>query len=195
METERDAFVTSLAKFTFLDSVREIQQKNIDCIKTLIAVALHEGNHLRQSWGPVLNCVSQLARLQLFAAGAKSDDTYFPEPVQAPSVSRWRLQLWHGFLCRLCLTTIACVPSTAPQVVGRALRPLLTPQLRRTPRQLRRAPVTAQQPRARAVARRGRRNCGGRAGDRPRVPCQRAAEQVRRTADGVGLHGGAGRMR
>ena len=86
METERDAFVTSLAKFTFLDSVRDIQQKNIDCIKTLIAVALHEGNHLRQSWGPVLNCVSQLARLQLFAAGAKSDDTYFPEPAQAPSV-------------------------------------------------------------------------------------------------------------
>ena len=87
METERDAFVTSLAKFTFLDSIRDIQNKNIDCIKTLIAVALNEGNHLRQSWGPVLNCVSQLARLQLFAQGGMSDDAFFPvaqeEPVSA----------------------------------------------------------------------------------------------------------------
>ena len=93
METERDAFVTSLAKFTFLDSIGQIQQKNIDCIKALIAVALHEGDHLQQSWGPILNCLSQLARLQLFAAGAKSDDAFFPSEPQ-PVVRYVTFRLW-----------------------------------------------------------------------------------------------------
>lgn len=80
LDTERDALVTSLAKFTFLDSAREMSEKNIECIRALIHVALTEGDYLAGAWGPILNCVSQLARLQLFAAGAKADGEFFPSP-------------------------------------------------------------------------------------------------------------------
>ena len=112
METERDAFVTSLAKFTFLDSIRDIQNKNIDCIKTLIAVALNEGNHLRQSWGPVLNCVSQLARLQLFAQGGMSDDAFFPVAQEEPvSAQPWTC---YPAACP-CDHRALCVARTHPQ--------------------------------------------------------------------------------
>ena len=32
MDTERDAFVSSLAKFTQVNTIKEIKQKNLDCI-------------------------------------------------------------------------------------------------------------------------------------------------------------------
>ena len=46
MAVVRDAFVTSLAKFTTLDTVREMTSKNVECIKTLIAIALQVRTHL-----------------------------------------------------------------------------------------------------------------------------------------------------
>eukprot|EP01097_Dermamoeba_algensis_P006564 TRINITY_DN4101_c0_g1_i2.p1 TRINITY_DN4101_c0_g1~~TRINITY_DN4101_c0_g1_i2.p1 ORF type:complete len:1325 (+),score=338.62 TRINITY_DN4101_c0_g1_i2:566-3976(+) len=73
METERNAFISSLASFTFLNNVREIKQKNIECIKTLIGCALVNGNYLQKSWTHVLKCISQLERLHLVAAGAKTE--------------------------------------------------------------------------------------------------------------------------
>jgi brefeldin A-inhibited guanine nucleotide-exchange protein len=53
MDLELDAFVTTLAKFTHLESLSEIKQKNIECIHTLIEIALTEGNNLRNSWKSV----------------------------------------------------------------------------------------------------------------------------------------------
>jgi brefeldin A-inhibited guanine nucleotide-exchange protein len=78
MDVVRDAFVTSLAKFTTLDTVREMQPKNIECIKTLIALALTDGNFLQASWAQVLDCISQLARLQLISQGLQTDEEFFP---------------------------------------------------------------------------------------------------------------------
>lgn len=46
MAVVRDAFVTSLAKFTTLDTVREMTSKNVECIKTLIAIALQVRSYL-----------------------------------------------------------------------------------------------------------------------------------------------------
>lgn len=40
METEREAFVSSLANFTLLTTVKEMKQKNIECIKALLAIGL-----------------------------------------------------------------------------------------------------------------------------------------------------------
>lgn len=53
MDLELDAFVTTLAKFTHLESLSEIKQKNIECIHTLIEIAYTEGNNLRNSWKSV----------------------------------------------------------------------------------------------------------------------------------------------
>jgi brefeldin A-inhibited guanine nucleotide-exchange protein len=50
METERDAYVSALAKFTQLNSGVEMTQKNVECVKALISVAQVDGNYLGRSW-------------------------------------------------------------------------------------------------------------------------------------------------
>lgn len=40
MKTHRDAFLTSLAKFTSLHSAADIKQKNIDAIKVYLIMAI-----------------------------------------------------------------------------------------------------------------------------------------------------------
>ena len=60
----RETFVNSLAKFTLLDTVKEMRPKSIDCVRALVDIALEDGNYLAESWGSVLRYISQLARLQ-----------------------------------------------------------------------------------------------------------------------------------
>ncbi|KAJ3922763.1 hypothetical protein F5877DRAFT_33031 [Lentinula edodes] len=69
LELERNAFVTTLAKFTFLNNLGEMKTKNMEAIKALLDVAVTEGNHLRGSWHEVLTCVSQLEHMQLISSG------------------------------------------------------------------------------------------------------------------------------
>ncbi|KAJ3299337.1 Brefeldin A-inhibited guanine nucleotide-exchange protein 1 [Borealophlyctis nickersoniae] len=67
METERDAFVSSLAKLTGLSHVQDIRPKNIKAIKALIGIANSLGEYLEGSWMQVLKAVSLMERLQLIA--------------------------------------------------------------------------------------------------------------------------------
>jgi brefeldin A-inhibited guanine nucleotide-exchange protein len=83
LETPRVAFVTALAKFTNLGNVREMQAKNFEALKSLLDVALTEGNRLRTSWREILTCVSQLDRLQLLSDGV--DEGSLPDVSRAPS--------------------------------------------------------------------------------------------------------------
>ena len=53
METERNAFVSSLSQFTLLSNLREMKQKNIEAIKCLIQIANSDGNYLQESWTQV----------------------------------------------------------------------------------------------------------------------------------------------
>jgi len=69
MDLQRNAFVTTLAKFTFLNNLGEMKTKNMEAIKTLLDVAVTEGNNLKGSWHEVLTCVSQLERMQLISSG------------------------------------------------------------------------------------------------------------------------------
>lgn len=77
LELERNAFVTTLAKFTFLNNLGEMKSKNIEAIKALLGIALTEGNSLKSSWREVLTCVSQLERFQLISGGV--DERSLPE--------------------------------------------------------------------------------------------------------------------
>ena len=80
MATERDAFVVSLCKFTALEpsaGVREIKPKNVACTLALLNIALNDGDRLGRSWGPVLVCASQLARLLMIGQGGREDAAYF----------------------------------------------------------------------------------------------------------------------
>ncbi|KAL6004773.1 Brefeldin A-inhibited guanine nucleotide-exchange protein 2 [Asimina triloba] len=77
MKTHRDAFVTSLAKFTSLHSAADIKQKNIDAIKALLTIADEDGNYLQEAWEHVLTCVSRFEHLHLLGEGAPPDATFF----------------------------------------------------------------------------------------------------------------------
>ena len=77
LELERNAFVTTLAKFTFLNNLGEMKAKNIEAIKTLLGIAQTEGNYLKGSWRELLTCVSQLERFQLISGGV--DENSLPD--------------------------------------------------------------------------------------------------------------------
>lgn len=75
LELARNAFVTTLAKFTFLNNLGEMKTKNMEAIKTLLDVAVNEGNNLKGSWQEVLTCVSQLEHMQLITGGAETSES------------------------------------------------------------------------------------------------------------------------
>ncbi|XVF73387.1 hypothetical protein PTKIN_Ptkin12aG0197800 [Pterospermum kingtungense] len=77
MKTQRDAFVTSLAKFTSLHSPADIKQKNIDAIKAIVTIADEDGNYLQEAWEHILTCVSRFEHLHLLGEGAPPDATFF----------------------------------------------------------------------------------------------------------------------
>ncbi|KAI0347121.1 Sec7-domain-containing protein [Trametopsis cervina] len=74
LELERNAFVTTLGKFTFLNNLGEMKTKNMEAIKALLDVAVTEGNNLKGSWREVLTCVSQLEHMQLISSGVDIPD-------------------------------------------------------------------------------------------------------------------------
>ena len=91
MSLARDTYVSSLAKFTFLGSLKEMKRKNVESIRTLLSIAVIDGEHLGESWGPVLQCISQLARLRLTASGLDSDEAFLldkDKPKTSPSGGR-----------------------------------------------------------------------------------------------------------
>ena len=77
MQTEREAWVLSLAKFTSLTSLKELKEKNIQCVKVLINIALNYGNHLKSSWIYVLECISRLDYLHVLGSGGRKDADIF----------------------------------------------------------------------------------------------------------------------
>ncbi|KAF8897505.1 sec7 guanine nucleotide exchange factor [Infundibulicybe gibba] len=66
LELQRNAFVTTLQN-------SQMKTKNMEAIKTLLDVAVTEGNSLKGSWHEVLTCVSQLEHMQLISNGVEVD--------------------------------------------------------------------------------------------------------------------------
>ncbi|CAI5972187.1 unnamed protein product [Closterium sp. NIES-64] len=91
MHMQRDAFVTSLAKFTSLHSAADIKQKNVDAIKSLLLVAEDDGNYLQDAWEHVLTCVSRYEHLHLIGEGAPTDSHFFSAAPQLPTLSNTTL--------------------------------------------------------------------------------------------------------
>lgn len=88
LEEQREALVSSLAKFTGLTQKVVItlpdnpnlqipdalKPKNLECMKVLIYIADTEGNYLNQSWVHVIQCISELERLRGYSDSNQSDD-------------------------------------------------------------------------------------------------------------------------
>ena len=82
IDLAKHTFVTSLAKFTALGSADEMKTSNIESIRTLLSISIMEGEKLGESWRPILQCISQLGRLQFFASGVDSEDAFL-KPVES----------------------------------------------------------------------------------------------------------------
>ncbi|EGC36575.1 hypothetical protein DICPUDRAFT_47060 [Dictyostelium purpureum] len=76
MNVERSSFITSLSKFSLLDSIKEPSLKNIECVKTLLSIGISEGNYLQDSWQPILKSICILERFQLFNSIKNQDNNF-----------------------------------------------------------------------------------------------------------------------
>ncbi|KAG4144466.1 hypothetical protein ERO13_D05G038800v2 [Gossypium hirsutum] len=63
MDTMRFAFVTSLIRFTFLHSPKEMRIKNVEALRTLFDLCNVEPDCLQDTWNAVLECVSRLEHI------------------------------------------------------------------------------------------------------------------------------------
>jgi brefeldin A-inhibited guanine nucleotide-exchange protein len=88
MSLARDTFVNSLAKFTFLGSIKEMKRKNVDSICTLLTIAIVDGEYLGGCWLPVLQCLSQLARLRLAGSGLDTDESFLVDNDKRKKLNR-----------------------------------------------------------------------------------------------------------
>ncbi|VFQ78432.1 unnamed protein product [Cuscuta campestris] len=76
MQTQRDAFVTTVAKFTYLHCAADMKQKNVDTVKAIISIAIEDGDFLQEAWEHILTCLSRFEHLQLLGEGAPSDASF-----------------------------------------------------------------------------------------------------------------------
>lgn len=69
MTTTKDALVSSLAKFTHLNSISEMRPKNVECVRMILAIAALEGNNLGEQWVVIVRAISQLEQIRAVASG------------------------------------------------------------------------------------------------------------------------------
>lgn len=74
MDLERNAFVSTLSKFTMLSNIGQMRHKHIEAVKCILDIALSEGNSLESSWYDILVCISQLERFQNTTESTREDD-------------------------------------------------------------------------------------------------------------------------
>jgi len=87
MSLARDTFLGSLAKFTYLGSIKELKYKNVEIIRSLINIAVSDGEYLGESWGKVLQCISQLARMRMSASGLDNDEAFLQDSTHSGTSS------------------------------------------------------------------------------------------------------------
>ncbi|XP_022989285.1 brefeldin A-inhibited guanine nucleotide-exchange protein 1-like [Cucurbita maxima] len=76
LQTQRDAFVTSMAKFTNLHCAADMKQKNVEAVKAIISIAIEDGNFLQEAWEHIFTCLSRIENLQLLGEGAPPDASF-----------------------------------------------------------------------------------------------------------------------
>ncbi|XP_022968924.1 brefeldin A-inhibited guanine nucleotide-exchange protein 1 [Cucurbita maxima] len=76
LQTQRDAFVTSMAKFTYLHCAADMKQKNVEAVKAIISIAIEDGDFLQEAWEHIFTCLSRIENLQLLGEGAPPDVSF-----------------------------------------------------------------------------------------------------------------------
>jgi len=63
-----------LVKFTSLQSLKEIKEKNLKCIKALLITATNQGNHLKSSWKFIMDCISKIDYFMHYKPPVRKED-------------------------------------------------------------------------------------------------------------------------
>eukprot|EP01083_Nonionella_stella_P133838 406994_1 len=77
MDTECEAFVNSLYRFTLLGTLKSVRLKNVEAMKLLLEIGNNDGNLLRSSWKAVIKCCSEIDILHLMATQAPADGAFW----------------------------------------------------------------------------------------------------------------------
>ena len=77
MDEIRENFVSSLATLTNISDTKEIKQKNLNCIRELINLAVNNGDCLRDSWKYVLQCISSIDHMRVLGEDGMTDSEFF----------------------------------------------------------------------------------------------------------------------
>lgn len=93
MNTERDAFVGSLANFTGIYKVtdndnllkKELTDKNIKCTQAILHLAMYEGTYLAESWINILKVMSMINYYHTIGSGTKGYAELFLESERSDS--------------------------------------------------------------------------------------------------------------
>jgi len=90
----RNAYVNGLAKFTLLGNLQEMKRSNLEAIRVLLSIAVMDGEVLCQSWGPILQCVSEVARLRDMVISSSSTNKFISSVAESSTeVANSRLVL------------------------------------------------------------------------------------------------------
>ena len=73
--------------------MREIKEKNIQCIRALLNLATYEGNYLKNSWYYVLDCISKIDYMHVLGTGAKKDAEFFNTNKRGPKNAQLQKKL------------------------------------------------------------------------------------------------------
>ena len=77
MVKERDACVSSFAKFGIVSKDRKLKNKNIMVIQKILELATYQGNYLGESWEFILDCISNLEEMINMGTGSLRDSDFF----------------------------------------------------------------------------------------------------------------------
>lgn len=79
----QDAFIKYLIKLAFLLQGKEIQEKHITCLKTVLTIARKEMKSLHGSWRVILSCISSVEFYHSAISGSKYDMEVFLQELKA----------------------------------------------------------------------------------------------------------------
>ncbi|KAI0221253.1 guanine nucleotide exchange protein for ADP-robosylation factor [Massospora cicadina] len=77
LDLARNALMTAISNFCFPSNLREMGPRDLEVIRTMLDVAIEDGNYLRGSWADVLQIVNHLVRIQVipnFTASTNGQD-------------------------------------------------------------------------------------------------------------------------
>ncbi len=73
LDLPKEALTTAFCKLTNIMQGKEIKEKHINCIRSIIRLATHDGNYLKGSWKSVLEIISKIDYYHMTVSGSRSE--------------------------------------------------------------------------------------------------------------------------